>query len=94
MNGGDHLALNGGAALICAAPRSSDYSDTFPLVPVTDRDLFPIGIRDLDPLEDVLSNLLSFLAPSNFSDQVDTDLIATSELDIIWRHCFSAIPNS
>ena len=38
-----------------------------------DKDIFPIGIKDLDLSDEAISDFTSFLASSNFPDQVDTD---------------------
>ena len=53
-------------------------------------DVVTAGTSDLTPSEEVFSDLLSFLAPSNFPDQIDTELFGLQETDIISQHCLYA----
>ena len=61
---------------------------------ISDVHIVPTGISDLTPSEDVYSDILSFLAPSNFRDHDSLDCLASHEFDILWRHCFSARPHA
>ena len=56
----------------------------------TVEDVVTAGNSDLTPSEEVFSDLLSFLAPSNFPDQIDTESFGLQETDIISQHCLYA----
>ena len=47
------------------------------------------GVTDLTLSDDVLSDFLSFLAPSTFPNPVDTDSLVHHELDILFLHSLS-----
>ena len=74
-------ATNGGAV-----PGLPDVPASAP-----DLDVFPVGMGDLTPSDDVLSDIISFLAPSDFPSQVDTDSLSHHEVDIMRAHCMSGI---
>lgn len=55
-----------------------------------DVDIFlPVGAMDLSLSVDVVDDLLSFLAPSSFPDQVDTDSFDQMEAGILQEHVLS-----
>ena len=57
-------------------------------------DILPTGVNDLTPSDDVLLDFLSFLAPSTFPNQVDTDSLVHHEFHILLNHSLSLFSGS
>ena len=98
VNGGasdvavDGVAVNGGDASVSCAV-AADAIGVGGGVPMhfmgvfADGDLFPVGMSDLTLSDEGISDFISFLAPLDLPNLLDTDSLAQRKMQILLDHC-------